>query len=174
MIAIPMCGSSFRSGRVFSAVLLSVLVVVTCSAEAQQIPPANRSASQLPDAPSAVARVSDIQKNLNIFGISSGLHLIPDARQGAWWMSSFGNQIQNRLALNQPAMQYADTRMVVRWLMFAPNYGRVQPKTIHSADDWQYYGHHIPVAGPVVLRVGQEAQAHPHVVSLFKVIQPQF
>jgi hypothetical protein len=168
-----MCGSSFRSGRVFSAVLLSVLVV-TCSAEAQQIQPTNRSASQLPDAPSGVARVSDLQKNLNIFGISSGLRLIPDARQGEWWMSSFGNRIQNRLALNQPAMQYADTRMVVRWLMFAPNYRRVQPKTIHSADDWQYYGHRIPVAGPVVLRVGQEAQAHPHVVSLFKLIQPQF
>jgi hypothetical protein len=59
-------------------------------------------------------------------------------------------------------------------LMFAPVYGRIQPKTIHSVDDWQYYGHHIPVAGPLVLRVGEEAQAHPRVVAVFKMIQPQF
>jgi hypothetical protein len=168
-----MWGTSFRSGRVFSAVLLSVLVV-TCSAEGQQIQPANQSSSQLPDAPSAAAKVSGLQKNLNIFDISSRLRLIPDARQGAWRMNSFGSQIQYRLALKQPAMQYADSKTVVRWLMFAPSYGHVQPKTIHSADDWQYYGHHIPVAGHVVLRVGQEAQAHPHVVTLFKVIQPKF
>ncbi len=43
-------------------------------------------------------------------------------------------------------MQYAGTRMTTGWLMFAAGYSRTQPKAIHSADDWQYYGQHIPFA----------------------------
>jgi hypothetical protein len=59
-------------------------------------------------------------------------------------------------------------------MTFTPSYSNLEPRTAHSLDEWEYYGHHIPVAGPIVLRVGQEAQAHPRVVSVFKVIQPQF
>ena len=70
--------------------------------------------------------------------------------------------------------QYANSRIARALLTFAPMFSRVQPKTFHSADDWQYYGHHLPLAGPVVLRVGKEAQAHPHVVTLIKLIHPKF
>ena len=169
-----MCGPSLRFEHVFCSVFVSLLVVVTCSAHAQQIPPGIRSASQLPDAPSAVANVRGSQKNQNVFGTRSPVRLIPDAGESACWMSSCRIRIQNRIALNEHVTQYANSRMAGGWLTFAPTFSRVQPKTFHSADDWQYYGHHLPLAGPVVLRVGKEAQAHPHVVSLIKVIQPKF
>jgi hypothetical protein len=173
VMGVRMHGSSLRSEHIFSVVLLSVLVLVTCSAEAQQLPPVNRSASQLPDAPSAVARVLGYQQNLNIPGTNPALHLMPHGRS-TWWMSSFRNEFQNHPGLNEHLIQNAGTRMAARWLTFVPSYGRVQPRAIHHADDWQYYGRHIPLAGPVVLRAGHEAQAHPHIVSVFKMIQPQF
>ena len=174
---VPMWGSFLEFEHVFPAVLLS-LAVVTCSARAQQVPPAMWSASQLPDAPSALARVPrsqpSSQKDLNVFASASTLRLIADEGGTASWMSSFRKGMQNRLALNEHGTRYPKTRMAGGWLALVPSYSRVQPKALHSADDWQYYGQHIPLAGPVVLRVGKEAQAHPHVVSVFKIIQPRF
>ena len=169
-----MCGSSLRFEHVFCSVFVSLLVVVTCSAHAQQLPTAIRNPSQLPDAPSAVARVPGSQKNPNVFGTRSALRLVPDAGQSACWMDTCRNRIQNTLALNDHVTQYANSRIARALLTFAPMFSRVQPKTFHSADDWQYYGHHLPLAGPVVLRVGKEAQAHPHVVTLIKLIHPKF
>ena len=169
-----MYGSSLRFEHVFYAVFVSLFVLVTCSAHAQQIPRAIPSAAQLPDAPSAVARVPGSQTNLNVFSTHSPLHLIPDARQSACWMDTCRNRIQNALALNDHVAQFANGRIARALLTFAPVFSRVQPKTFHSADDWQYYGHHLPLAGPVVLRVGKEAQAHPHIVTVIKLIHPKF
>ena len=172
VIGARMYGSPLWFEYIVSVVLLSTLVV-TCSGQAQQVSLLSRSAPQPPDAPSAVARVSGSQKSLNIFGTNSALYLTPDDRS-IWWMSSFRNELQNHFGFKEHVMQYADTKMAARWLTFVPSYSRVLSRAIHSANDWQYYGHHIPLAGPVLLRVGHEAQAHPHIVSLFKVIQPQF
>jgi hypothetical protein len=30
----------------------------------------------------------------------------------------------------------------------------------------EYYGHHIPWAGSVILRIGQQAKTHPHITSV--------
>src|SRR5215467_4109785 len=96
---VPMWGSSLEFEHVFPAVLLSV--VVTCSARAQQVPPAIWSASQLPDAPSALARVPGpqpgSQKDLNLFASASTLP----------WMSSFGKGMQNRFGPNEHETHYA-------------------------------------------------------------------
>ena len=170
-----MCGSVLKAAYVFFiAVSLSALAPVTCLSQLQEGPTSSRSAARIPDAPSALARISDSHVTLNIFATGSALNLMAEAGKYDSWTSSFRSRIQDRPDRNHAAMPYADTRMDWVSLMFAPVYGRIQPKTIHSADDWQYYGHHIPVAGPLVLRVGEEAQAHPRVVALFKMIQPQF
>ena len=181
-----MNGPSLRSGHVAGLVLLSVLGVSTCRSKAQSFVPHNQ--SDLPDAPSSVARMSDTPKNLSIFGKTSSSYLLPDNNQRVWWMSSSRNPIQNRPTVDLSSLHYENTRMAellrrnehpllrarAGWLMFDPGYGQVHPRTTHSTDDWQYYAHHIPVAGPVVLRVGQKAQAHPRVAIVFKLIQPQF
>ena len=166
---------ALRFAHVFCSVfIIMFVVVVTCFAQAQQISPAIRSASQLPNAPSAVSRVPGSQTNLSVFTTGSPSHLIPDAGQSACWMDTCGNRIQNTLALNDHVTQYTNSRIARALLTFAPMFSRVQPKTFHSADDWQYYGHHLPLAGPVVLRVGKEAQAHPHIVTVIKLIHPEF
>jgi hypothetical protein len=155
----PMRGLVLGSGHVGSVLLLSVLVVSTCLSQAQGITSRNQSSFQLPDAPSAVAGVSDGSKDLHIFDKRSTLHLLRDGNHSSWWISSSWNPVVSARA---------------RGLTFVPNYGHVQLPATHSVDDWQYYGHRIPVAGSVAMRVAQEAQAHPRVASLFKIIQPQF
>jgi len=174
---VPMCGSFLEFEHVFPAALLC-LVVVTCSAGAQPVPPAMWSSSQLPDAPSSLVRVARSeprsQKDRTVFASASTLRLIADEVGPTSWMSSSGKGMQNHLALNEHAPHYTSTGIAGGSLTWLPSYSRVQPKTLHSDDDWQYYGHRIPLVGPVVLRLSKQAQAHPHVASVFKVVQPQF
>lgn len=173
VISLSLCGSVLKSGYVFFvAVSLSIAAPVLCHAQAQEVLPLSQSAARIPDAPSALARISDHQVTLNVFASGSVVNLMPEAGQYESWTSWFRTRIQDQSDRNQPARSSADTKMDGISLMFAP--ARMPPKAIHGADDWQYYGHHIPVAGPLVLRVGEEAQAHPRVVAVFKMIQPQF
>ena len=173
VISLSMCGSVPKSGYVF-LVALSLGVVVPVKCHTQEVTPSRQSDARIPDAPSALARISDCQVTLNVFTAGSALDLMPEASHYASRTSWFRSRIEDRPDRNQHAMPYTDNRMDGLSLMFAPDNVRIHPKTIHGADDWQYYGHHIPVAGPLVLRVGEEAQAHPRVVAVFKMIQPQF
>ncbi|MBZ5719874.1 MAG: hypothetical protein LAO03_05790 [Acidobacteriia bacterium] len=59
-------------------------------------------------------------------------------------------------------------------MTFAPAYDHVHHQTIHGANDLEHYGHHIPWAGSIVQRIGQQAKAHPHITSVVKTVQPQF
>ena len=173
VISLSMRGSVLKSALVsFIAVSLSVLAPVACLAQAQQVPQPSESAAQIPDAPSALARISGSQVTPNFLVTGSAPNLVPESSQYESLISSFRSRIQDRPDQNHAAMPHTDTTIDGISLMFAPV--RMHPKVIHSADDWQYYGHHIPVAGPLVLRVGHEAQAHPHVTTVFKMIQPQF
>jgi hypothetical protein len=61
-----------------------------------------------------------------------------------------------------------------KWMTVAPAYDQVHHETIHGANDLEYYGHHIPWAGSIVQRIGQQAKAHPHITSVVKMVQPQF
>ncbi len=157
-----------RASGLKSAFVVSL--AISLSALAQEVSP-SATGTHIPDAPSELARTPDAQPNLKALVTGSALILMADANRYDWWTK---NQIQEAAAGNQCASPYPYTRMDTYWVTFAPGHDRLHPKIVHRADDWQYYGHHIPVAGPLVLRVGQEAQAHPRVVTIFKMIQPQF
>jgi hypothetical protein len=43
-----------------------------------------------------------------------------------------------------------------------------------TSNDLEYYGHYMPWAGSVILRIGQQARAHPHIASVLKTVHPQF
>jgi hypothetical protein len=183
---VDVCGSFLGFGYVVSVMLLSVLMVFTCFSQAQKITSHKESGFQFPDAPSAVLRVSDVPKDLHIFDKSSTLHLRPDANNSSWWMSSSWNG--NRATRSPHTIRDENTRMAelfrrdehlvlgarAGWLTFVSSYGHLQPSATHNVDDWQHFGYQIPLAGSVVLRVAQEAQAHPRLVSIFKIIQPHF
>jgi hypothetical protein len=62
----------------------------------------------------------------------------------------------------------------IKWMTFAPTFGQVHYEPIHDANNLEYYGHHIPWAGSVILRVGQQAKAHPHITTIIKSVHPKF
>ena len=177
-----MPGSARNSGP---RLLLSAVVVVTAFSQAQEITPQKAKGSRLPDAPSAVARVWDNSKSALP---KDSLNLMQDntQRPSSWAGWSFLPG-ENPFAHHALSLQAGNARPAVLpgsehsflsarsgSLTFPPSYVHANTTTTHNADDWQHYAHHIPVAGPVALRIGQKAQAHPHVTNVFKVIQPQF
>jgi len=46
--------------------------------------------------------------------------------------------------------------------------------TIQPPIYFRYFGHHFPWAGPIILRVSQEARSHPHVTGVLKLFRPRF
>ena len=45
---------------------------------------------------------------------------------------------------------------LMKGMTFAPTFGQVRPETIHGANGLESYGHHIPWAGSVILRISQQ------------------
>ena len=84
----------------------------------------------------------------------------------------------DRLSVNINAVLSQDSRTIefrdpnkyfigsapTKRMTFAPIFGRVHQETIHG----------IPWVGPVVLRIGKEAEAHPHIATVLKTVRPQF
>ena len=58
-----------------------------------------------------------------------------------------------------------------QWL--TPTGGKIHHPTIQAVDPLQYV-QRISWANAVVLRVSQQAKAHPHVANLVKILQPPF
>jgi hypothetical protein len=44
----------------------------------------------------------------------------------------------------------------------------------HGGNDLESYGHRIPWVGSSILRIGQQAKAHPHITTVLKLIHPKF
>ena len=61
-----------------------------------------------------------------------------------------------------------------RNVTFEPGYLRLSNQTINRAGDADSDGGNIPFAGPVILRVAQQAEAHPRITRFLKILRPQF
>ena len=60
-----------------------------------------------------------------------------------------------------------------KWLTFAPTYGKVPHETTYRVENLEHYGHRIPWACSIILRIGQQAKAHPHVTRVLTVLKPR-
>jgi hypothetical protein len=134
----------------------------------------------LPDAPEPVATVSEAQTRLHLTYNRLPLTFKQDQGQT--------ESCYDRLPINTNAVLGQDARTAkfwgkdryfigstpIKWMTFAPTYGHVHHETIHGANDLEYYGRHIPWAGSVVLRIGQQAKAHPHITTVLKTVKPRF
>jgi hypothetical protein len=172
-----------------SSILLVSLLVLSTHISAQRTSTLEETAVQLPDAPSQVATVSGAQTHLHL--TYKGLPLSFKQNQGRTesWMRFFLDHtgydplsINTNAALNQDAGTaefWGKNECLIgsaptHWMPFVPSFGPVHHETIHGANDLEYYGHHIPWAGPVILRIGQQAKAHPHITRALKVVRPRF
>ena len=178
------------SGLHLSPILLvSLLGLSSHVLWAQRTSTLEESAVQLPDAPSRVATVSEAQTSFHLTYKGSPLSLRQHQGQTESWMRFFSDQTgYDRPSINTNAVLNQDRGTAefwgknkgfkgstpTKWMTFAPSFGHVHHETIHGANDLEYYGHHLPWAGSVILRISQQARAHPHLTSVLKIVHPQF
>lgn len=172
-----------------SILLVSLLVLSTHVLWAQRTLTLEESAVQLPDAPSRVATVSQAQTSFDLTYKGLPLSISQNQGQTESWMRFFSDQRgYERLSIKSNAVPNQDRGTAefwsknkyfigsapTKWMTFAPTFGHEHHETIHGANDFEYYGHHVPWGGSVILRIGQQAKAHPHITSVLKTVHPQF
>jgi hypothetical protein len=172
-----------------SILLVSLLVLSTHLLGAQRTSIPEESAVQLPDAPSQVATVSEAQTHLYLTYQGLPWSLKQSQGQTESWMRSLPDHPgYDRLSIHTDAVLNQDLgtaefrgknkcfigRVPAKGMMFATIFGHVHHETIYGANDLEYYGHHIPWAGSVILRIAQQAKAHPHITSVLKTLHPRF
>ena len=174
----------------FSRILLVSLLVLSAHVlRAQRTSTLEESAVQLPDAPSWVATVSETQTHLHLTYKGLPLAFKQNQGQAESRMRYFPDHTgYDRLSINAKAALSQDTGTAefwgknkffmgdapAKWTTFAPTFGQVHDETIRGANKLEYYGHHIPWAGTVILRIGQQAKAHPHITRALKTLHPRF
>jgi len=171
-------------GHLVPILLASLLGLSTHSLWAQKSPPPEEIHARMFDRPIQLALVPEARAHLG--PVPETLPEAPqsqtDSREKLFPIS-YGQtlvNIQAGLNLQQPAgtaelpgkAKCLTGSTSSQWLTSA--YCRVPYPTIHPADHLQYYSHHIPWAGSTILRVSQQAKAHPHVISVLKLLKPKF
>lgn len=172
-----------------SILLVGLLLPSTHVLWAQRTSSLEQSAVQLPDAPSSVATGSEVQTHLHLTYKGPLFNFKQNQGQSKSWMMFLPDHTSYyRVSFNTNAVLKPDARTAefwgknkyfiggasARWRMFAPTFGHGHHETIHGANALEYYGRHIPWAGPVILRIGQQAKAHPHVTSVLNTLHPRF
>jgi hypothetical protein len=172
-----------------SILLVTLLLLSTHLLWAQRTSTLEESAVQLPDAPSQFATVSEAQTRLYLTYKGLPLSFSQNQGQTESRMRFFSDKTgYDRLSINTNAVLNQDRETAefwgrnkyfigsapTMWMTFAPTFGQVHHETILGTNDLEYYGHHTPWAGSVILRIGQQARAHPHITSVLRTIHPRF
>jgi hypothetical protein len=176
------------SHRRSSILLVSWLLLSTHVLWAQRTPTLVESAIRLPDAPSRVATVSEAQTHLQLTYKGLPASFRQNQGQTESWMrflpdhTGYDRLSNTNVVLNQDsgkAQFWGENKSFIgsaltKWMTLAPTFGHVQHQTIYGYNDLEYYGHHIPWAGSVILQIGKQAEAHPHIASVLKAVHPEF
>jgi hypothetical protein len=168
--------------------LVGLLVLCTPLLWTQRTSSLEKIPIQLPDTPAPFARVAEAQTRLHL--TYRGLPLTFEQNQGQTEsrMRFFPHYPDDyRLPINTDAALYPATRTAELWgnekhiassapsksLTFAPTYGNVPHETTYGVENLLQFGHRIPWAGSIILRIAQQAKAHPHVARLLTVLKPR-
>ena len=146
-------------GQLFPILLAISSLLSALSVLAQQSPPRG-TPEVLPEAP-----VSQIQSPVKPFHISY-YHTLINTQTALNFQQPTGT---SKLS-GKP--KYLTGRAPSPWL--TSGYGKAQSPTVRHANHLEYYSHYFPRAASSILRVSEQAKAHPHVTSLFKLFQPTF
>jgi len=154
-----MRGSVLSLSRLSPILLVSFLVLSTHLLWAQRKPPPEEIPVQLFDAPTQLVVVSEAQTRLHF--AYRGLPLSFNQNQSP-------TESRMRFFLPDNRVDYGLP------LTFASTYDKVHHETLNSADELEYYGHHIPWAGSFIVRICKQAKVHPHVTRVLSVLRPKF
>jgi hypothetical protein len=156
-----------------SPLLVGLLVLSTHVLWAQGTSTRQESAVPLPDAPSEVQthlHLSNKEFHLTFKQdhgeTESSMRFLPD-RPGYHRLSV---NINATLSQDSGTIEFWDPNQYfigsapTKWMTFAPTLGHVHRETIHG----------IPWAGPVILRIGKQAKAHPNITTVLKTVHLRF
>jgi hypothetical protein len=187
-----MRGLFLSSSRPSSIVLVGLLVFSTHFLWAQRTLPLERIPTRLLDTPAPFARVSEVQTPLHLTYRRLPLTFEQDQGQIDSRMKFFPHYPGDyRLHATTNAALYPATRTAEQWgklwgeekhlIGSAPSkwrtptltYGKMPRETICCVGDLEHYLQRIPWTGSIVLRIAQQARAHPHVTRVITVLKPQ-
>ena len=169
--------------------LVGLLVLSTHLLWAQRTSPLAKIPIQFLDTPAPFARVSDAQTRLHLTYRRLPLTFEQNQGQTESPMRFFARYPgYDRLPINTTAALYPATRTdelwgkekyligsaPSKWLTIAPTYGKVPRETTYGVENLEHYGQRIPWAGSIILRIGQQAKAHPHVTRVLTSLKPRF
>ncbi|HLZ00181.1 MAG TPA: hypothetical protein VKT33_14065 [Candidatus Angelobacter sp.] len=181
----------FLLSHLSSILLLSLLAPSTQLLWAQgKPPPLDEVPVQLFDVPSRLAPGSKAQIHLPFASRRLPLSFRQNQGQAESWMRSsppynagdFRLLVHTESVLSQAA-RMAELPEKKKYFMgsapsmrltFVPAHGKVHFETSNRINEVEYYAHHIPWAGSFVLRICQQAKAHPHITTVLNALQPKF
>jgi hypothetical protein len=153
--------------------LVSLLVLSTHLLRAQGTSTREECALSLPDAPSEVQTHRHLTHKefhmtfkQNQGQTDSSMRFFPDGTgydRLAVNINPVLSQDSGTIEFRDPNKYFIGSAPTKR-MTFAPIFGQVHQETIHG----------MPWVGPVVLRIGKEVKAHPHITTVLKTVRPQF
>jgi hypothetical protein len=167
---------------------VGLIVLSTHLLWAQTTSPLEKIPIQLLDTPASFARVSEAQTRLHLTCRILPLSFEQNQGQTPSPMRFFFHYPDYcRLPINTNAALYPVPRTAElwgkekyligsapsKWPTFAPTYGKVPHETAYSVENLEHLGQHIPWVGSIILRIGQQATAHPHVTRVLTVLKPR-
>jgi hypothetical protein len=173
---------SFLLRHLFPILLANSLVLCTHALRAQKSLPLEENYARIFDRPIPLVSVPEATDDLG-----PALGVLPEAPRSQTELSvelfSYDHTLTNTRAvlnLQQPTgtavlpgkAKYFTFSALTQWP--TPANSSVPYPTIHPADYFQYYGRHIPWVGAIIPRVSRQAEAHPHVTGVLKLLKPQF
>ena len=168
--------------------LVGLPVLSTHLLWAQRTSPLEKIPIQLLDTPAPFARVSEAQTPLHLIYGRLPLNFEQNLGQTELRMRFFRHYHENyRPPINADAALYPATRTAElwgkekylvgsapsKWLTFAPTWGSLPHETTYRVENLDHFGHHIPWVGSIILRIAQQAKAHPHLKRLLTVLKPR-
>jgi len=153
---------------------------------AQRTLPLEKVPIQFHDVPAPFARVSEAQTHLhptyrrlpltfeqNRGEADSPMRFLP-RYPGYDRLLINTNAAQSRTAELLGKEKYLIGTTLGRGWTFAPTYyGKVPLETTGPVGNLEHYVHRIPWAGSIILRIGQQAKAHPHVIRVITALKPR-
>ncbi len=161
-------------------VLVGLLVLSTHFLGAQRTFPLEKIPIQLLDTPAPFARVSEVQP-LHLTYRRLPLTFEQNQVQSDSRVRFFPHYPSDHLlptTTTRTAEQWGKEKYLIgtapsKWRTFVLTYGKIPRETICCVGNLEHYVHRIPWAGSIILRIVQQAKAHPHVTRVITVLKPQ-
>jgi len=139
----------------------------------QETAPSSHWSNSLPNAPSAFKPIRELQKGVPFtfrrFAIGTTHDLLSGTSLVSW--SNTNTSLEREGQADKECDRCRSLAGVIprRAMVFAPK-DLVNGQTAQGSDELEHYIHHIPLAGPIILRISKE----PHLTRVLRVVQPEF